>query len=629
MYTVIIQNNKTYDGLGRYMHLFSDSLDNNDVGICKWNEAGENIDTALPSLKELTDDKENWRAIIVRFEDEESMLKHTCSDINPFDFYDDYISDDIKVSDVPLVRLTQMLGGYPVFNYDLQEKKDKVSEIKGKLQFDGKAPLTITLLSIRRKLKEQDRVNFQIAEPMIKSETESSDFWYRNKYPSICRFLVYDFYNEGAHKREADNIGFWLSVLLLAHNEIEDSAMQAYRLYKISPVINRGALNTLFQQKSEDLRITRKAIKNEILRDLQNNKVPIKEKPKFDVDIPVVLNLSELENKEIAEEHYRLAPDSISSDIQLWTYESEEIENELEEAVIYCERKVDQTAIGMNDYLLLNGIVSEVLSPYEEEDIVKETETLLHNIIVLQSELPSFDVMDNIELVESKKGIKEYLGKRVTRISAIATFAFSAILTAASCIPMIINLITGKSGSVVALIITIAACIGLTAVFALVLLLIQKIRLNKRLRNYNEVISGAYATLTGNTDIYSDYLSTIATHKKGHSLLAASNKTRKEHLEKSAFQYRQIELINEVLEEIKTWSEAFYIDLDFDSDLSEREADFGNQDIQAIRESISFYGDELYPVEINNSGVELQSPFPFIERLEISREELYGNAEHN
>ena len=151
MYTVIIQNNKTYDGLGRYMHLFSDSLDNNDVGICKWNEAGENIDTALPGLKELTDDKENWRAIIVRFEDEESMSKHTCSDINPFDFYDNYISDDVKVSDVPLVRITQMLGGYPVFNYDLQEKKDKVSEIKGKLQFDGKAPLTITLLSLRRK----------------------------------------------------------------------------------------------------------------------------------------------------------------------------------------------------------------------------------------------------------------------------------------------------------------------------------------------------------------------------------------------------------------------------------------------------------------------------------------------
>ena len=73
MYSVVILNSPTSEAFAEYHPLFLEGLKNGNIGLCKWNEDGMTIDTALPELRELTDDKEDWRAIIVRFADEEPM----------------------------------------------------------------------------------------------------------------------------------------------------------------------------------------------------------------------------------------------------------------------------------------------------------------------------------------------------------------------------------------------------------------------------------------------------------------------------------------------------------------------------------------------------------------------------
>ena len=86
-YSVIIQNQKTIDVFQKYQPLFADAINNNRIGVCKWIESGTTIDTALPELRNLTDDKEEWRAVIVRYIDDSSMAAFDSDPRNPYDFY--------------------------------------------------------------------------------------------------------------------------------------------------------------------------------------------------------------------------------------------------------------------------------------------------------------------------------------------------------------------------------------------------------------------------------------------------------------------------------------------------------------------------------------------------------------
>ena len=85
-YSVIIQNAKTIEEFTKYQPLFADALKNNRIGVCKWNESGTTIETALPELNSLIDDKEDWRAIIVRFIDDNCMAMCQSVPQNPYDF---------------------------------------------------------------------------------------------------------------------------------------------------------------------------------------------------------------------------------------------------------------------------------------------------------------------------------------------------------------------------------------------------------------------------------------------------------------------------------------------------------------------------------------------------------------
>ena len=68
----------------------------------------------------------------------------------------------------------------------------------------------------------------------LRLESESSEFWHRNRYPSICRFLTCDVVNQRHSLYCGSVFKLWCVVLLLALNQVEASTLQAYRLYNVS-----------------------------------------------------------------------------------------------------------------------------------------------------------------------------------------------------------------------------------------------------------------------------------------------------------------------------------------------------------------------------------------------------------
>ena len=175
---------------------------------------------------------------------------------------------------------------------------------------------------------------------------------------------------------------------------------------------------------------------------------------------------------------------------------------------------------------------------------------------------------------------------------------------------------------------TIAACEALCILIcAFITLFVQKSKLNGLIDIYNQHMKAAFNKITNNATDYSRYMSDIVSHSRGHSYLNLS--ARKKHNVENAhsLKYKHIKAINLFLEKIHSWSKAYYLNVDFNTNYIDEHA---NVDISVSPTESKMYTFEFgssYPVEINTSGTFIEAPFSFIKRLEIVREELYDDRD--
>ena len=644
-YSVIIQNAKTMEAFTKYQPLFNDALNSNRIGVCKWNESGTTIETALPELSSLTDDKEEWRAIIVRFIDDNCMAMCKSAQQNPYDFLiNQEQSDEVRENDVPLVRLTQMLGGVPplevkfkpeiikeehkaprtIYTPIVDEEKEQAHQsLVKKYQFDGKAPLSIIIVTVRD-LSGGKEDNIGRAW-LSHKESESSEFWKRNQYPSTCRFLVYDYEKLGPIQRDADDFNFWLSVMLLSTNEIDSATLQAYRLYTVKTVIDKKVMSESFQAVSDRLRDAKQTLERDIRKDIENQICDEEELPEYRIEVPVALKLPAIENREVKKSSFHLLSDGALSDVAIWNKQCESIEDELVKTVRSAERTLDQTADKMRDACSFEEDEVEPLNKYQEEDMLRETDELYHNVVNIQSGLPTDKVSDDEEIVDSSESVKENLVGRVLKKPAIIAFVIAALFLLLSSLPAIIQKARELPSELLTLTYIMLGVIVIVIGFGLVALIAQKIKLNKLIKKYNQSIKTAFNKLIENADDYSKYMSAIASHSRGSSYLALSARKKYFHNEEHYSRYKHIKAINVLLSRLKGWSKAYHLDVDFTSKRPEERVEI---DITQTPFESKFYAinsGDLYPVAVNNSGMSVESPFNFIARIEIDREELYDD----
>ena len=115
MHTVIILNKHSSDLLKDFKFLFKPFVDKGIISFCDWNESGTDIPSSVPDLYNLIKGRQEWRALVLNTD---SMFDHghpyIADDKNPFDF--PYETEDDVIpheSNVPMIRLTHMIYGYP------------------------------------------------------------------------------------------------------------------------------------------------------------------------------------------------------------------------------------------------------------------------------------------------------------------------------------------------------------------------------------------------------------------------------------------------------------------------------------------------------------------------------------
>ena len=639
-YSVIIQNQKTMEEFGRFRPLYAESLNENRIGVCKWNEAGTTIDTALPELRSLTDDKENWRAIIVRYIDETPMRTYESVRGNPYDFIvnADY-NGEVQENAVPLIRLTQMLGGIPPLNLSFRtevvrephraprtiyvpivdEEQNKLHDLLAeKYHFYGKAPSSIIIVSVRKKSDSPD-TRFG-REWKSHRESESSEFWKRNQYPSVCRFLVYDYLSEGPVQKEADDFNFWYSVLLLSLNEIDSSTLQAYRLYTVRCIMNKQAMTDSCQQYANRLRDSKIFLHSKIV----GEKAAFSDDedlPDYQITIPIALNLPRIKKREVNLSVFGLLSDGANNDLAIFDNQQRHVQNELARSVKIANRSLDKAAARANENCTYDEDEVNPLNQYQEEDLQEGLNDLYKQIVNLQGVLPNESLLSNPAVGHAEQTVRKSLLSRILKKPAIMTLVFTTLLLAAAAIPAMIS--AAQNSQPLHILYIVLGEIAVVGTASLIVMLFQSTSLKRALRAYNQAVKNTFKELVDNTDDYSKFVSAIISHERGASYYRISKMKKEKYSTDGNALHKHIKTVNALLAKLKKWSIAYHLDVDFEAPRP-NEPLVIDTTVQPHR-TPAYYCDYgmRYPVPLNHSGNSVESPFNYATSIEINREELY------
>jgi len=645
MYSILIQNQKTMESFHQYYPIFMEAISEGRMGVCQWLESGTSIETAVPELYDMTNDKDEWRAIIVRVEDEAPMQAWPTFPHNPYDFIENANSDcAVCESDIPLIRLTHLLGGIPapVLHFECEQIREEnkaprmiyrptvdhaeealYKELCEKYHFEGKAPSEIVLVSLRT--KQDLRVESVRKAWQLGKETDSSLFWKRNSYPSLCRFTFFEMERQGPVQRTADLFKVWMGVMLMATNDIDPSTLQAYKLHRLDVEFDRKVMTATLQNSINRSISARQCIAKSIQRELEQKINEERVLPDYRLEAPVVLKLPPLSDFLANRGAFKLTAKSSTSDLEQWNGMRASAEKSLASLNTCAERALDQTAERVRRYCLYTEPEILPLDQYQKEDMTTELDGLYHAVFDLRSELPCDERSDNKRLRELAGEVKEKLLMRLTRRSACAIYGLAALAFLLTFIPAVIfshKYHWGTPGTL-----ALAALLGLVllSLTELISLWLQKRELDHSIRSFNSFVNAVVTRVADNATAFSRYMTGIASHIHGSSYLSLLK--RKAFLRDEADYYKQnhITALNSYLVDLKNWSVAFHLPVSFEAVDVDEDIVIDTDVSPSANPLYTFESKAGYTVPVNTAGDTIDAPFGFVKRLKISREELYDD----
>ena len=644
MFTVLIQNQKTLQSFADYYPMFMQRLNKDEIDVCKWIESGTTCDTALLDLEEMVSDKEEWRAVIVRFEDDTAMKKYKSDPLNPYDFEQNIECPTASTaSDIPLVRLTQILGGLPapkmkfeprrdgdVFNYstlkyepvELGSEEERAAS-EAKLGYRIRRPSSITLISVRCKPKTGGLSEVW----KQKNEYNYSAFWERNNYPGMCRFVVYDFLDEGSLRKTQDSFSFWYTVLLMSTNAVSASSLQAYKLYNAKVFMNSERLEKTFNLFLARLKYCYKYVDSEIKNDLYKRTVLGKTIPEFEkkVNVPT-------------EQFMKATPKTTGTrlfpflrrrndETSYWKRIKNVVEDNLVSAIRITKRSMDVVAEDMRFSSKVDPDEVVVLDKYQREDVLRKTNEYYNSLMEIQKSFPSEDILTSDDMVKLSKDIAGMIPRRTGKKAFLITFGALGLASLLCEIPALYTLINDEHGNLVAIILIATASVAVPLLLSWAILAIQSFRLRRLIIKYNDIIESAFRMINENASDYTAYMNAITSCSRGFSYCEISDKKLRSNAASKNLRYQHLDTINSLQKKIEKWGRSFYLNMSVETSDSMVNSDFNISIPPSYNNFYTFEQDGEYEIPINNSGDVIISPFSFAERFELKREELYDNAD--
>lgn len=140
---------------------------------------------------------------------------------------------------------------------------EKQEQLKKSFQFADKRPTELLLFATRHNAERDEKKSMRNVWNRV-TQVEPTLFWQSNHYPTCCRFLYMDIMSQDRIRFKQDLICFWLSVLMLAHNNLESGILKAYNLYRIHLDIDERELFYALNRQLNTLEAAYNVVQSEL-----------------------------------------------------------------------------------------------------------------------------------------------------------------------------------------------------------------------------------------------------------------------------------------------------------------------------------------------------------------------------
>lgn len=604
------------------------------------------MDTALPALYDLVAGKREWRAIIVQSE-RDRLTGPESAPNNPFDFLENRHQSPYEVSEsaVPLIRLTQLLGGVPepelAFEPVMLEEDGKATRVvyrprrneeaireqkrlAEKYQFFENRPREVLVVSTRQPV---DNTAQEIAAAWnLRLESESSEFWHRNRYPSLCRFLTCDVVNERHSLYCGSVFKLWCAVLLLALNQVEASSLQAYRLYHLSLDMDSGRLSAAFSgyyakmeamlNQLEAAEANRESLESQTLR----------QAPEMEQEVSVTFTAKHSADLTVDTKPLGLAGDVPREEREYWGERFRRATRALTELLRSPARALDVAADDTRRRGIYPRDQVELLNRYQRSDLEEELEKTYFDTLEQRAKL-GFDPrrrQKEREVIDQQ--VRRRISQRLTRKRALMGGGICLGCVVLGAMPYFIG--AGRQGgaallwALLVVVLTLAVCGG----FGLAELWIQRKEMADAMEDHNRCMHDTVREIQNSAQHYSDYLSTLCTYLRGRSYLDQEAALRSTKANQAQLSRGHRRAIAKCCALVRSWGTA--LGAPVEPGLGEKPPAFDAA--VAPEENLAYRfptRNQGRRIPLNQTGETMFSPYDFIRSITLEREELYDDAD--
>lgn len=670
MFTVILLSPSAKRIFERCKVFFDPFVKSGDIAFCEWRHASEATDLTevVPDLTEAIRGKMSWRAVVVDHPRGEADIGERDPE-NPFDFIrNTQIELNLEDSPFPLVRLANLLLGYPdmtvkgferwisyvdqvsgeekyvsphelgdgdeqAFNQkvaDLNAHQRDVRAVFREQEYSSEEQEVYRRLEAKYRMKEvrpsevvfiatRSRVADNPKEELRKvwrsgDEVLPSRFIERNDYPPQCRFAVYELLEEENSAYEQDELRMWLSVLTLATNLMPPSGFQADRLYQLGVEFNdqllAGVLNEHLSVLSTGLGI----VEREMQQEPPQSEVDVAEllRP---APVPVVFDGIGGHELQVATTGYHLATDKPRDE---WGHWSQEVNRLRQDGARFMgrPRRALVHAVGdMQRELALDKVPDEILGDIVAEEL---DEALSDELQELSSPVTSGALSRaklDAAILEQDRKVSRRIGTRLRRRTIWASLALVCGIWFAGLVPYLVQayrkggeVLTGAAGLTLLVLVVGAATVLLT-------LVAMKWQLVSRLRRVNETLRMHVMQVNEDAEAFATYLGRFASYRRARGRLERS----RELIRDQGAQHTQLAKLRQkilgTMDSEKAIMTSLGLDLRVTRRLHDRD-DFNPRDeaeVHALFRLAKGDGE----AEFNRSGQVVRSPYDFITRVNI------------
>lgn len=673
MHTVIILNKHSSDLLKDFKFLFKPFVDEEIISFCDWNESGTDIKTSVPDLYKQIKGKQEWRAIVIGTD---SMYEHSQNPIadakNPFDFPGEVSEDGIpKESNVPLIRLSHMLCGFPVlpvkdfekgFEYfddekgklvrvreaelseediyllvekygeglksiyleekGYEEAKEAQKKIAERYSFTDVRPREMIFISTRKHCETEDHI---YASWKTQLEMESSNFCSRNNYPSSCRFLCYSITNSENSRYMKELVEFWLSVLTVSINKIPASTLQAYKLYRLGMDMSDEELGSLLNKHLNRMEAAYGFVQERLRMRPEYSFEPDEEMVKLQ-NVPVIFEGSTSRDLFIKTNQIGLSRDCPEDELMFWNEEIREKQVNMEKYLKAPRRAIDKSSQHLkNKAESFFGDEFE-LDKFQVEDLEEEIQQLELEVLTCDTHNIIDECKIKKEMQKIDKQVRKDISVRMRKSLVIGSGAAALLIYMVGYFPYLVNaLMLGKKEFFASLGLTVAA-VAFTAVGGLISLLILRKQIIQSMERFNTLMKELMGSVNASAKRFEKYFSMVCTYMKAQSVYAGIR--------------LKSDSLSSVQFALKAHKQALRVSIARDEEIAaaygiKRIADFEKNITTFFNESklprdnaLYYYETKKEEVEVplNDTGDMVKAPYKFIAKLKIEREDIYDDT---